>query len=217
MNPRFRSASRRAAWLLPFCALLAAGCASAAAGPASESAAPYPQAPRLPFTAADVEFMSSMIPHHAQAMVMSALVPQRTQRHDIRVLAERIAVSQEDEIAIMRTWLADRDQPVPPADATHHRHRMDGVEHNMLMPGMLTAEELAQLERARDAEFDRLFLTFMIRHHEGALTMVEQLFGSYGAAQDEDVFRFASDVFADQSSEIARMKSMLEDVPPDDD
>lgn len=213
-NPRFPRGALRAVRLLPFCVLLAAGCASAVAGPASAPSAPYPQAPRLPFTEADVTFMSGMIPHHAQAIVMSALVPERTENVQIRLLAERISVSQDDEIAIMQMWLRDRGQHVPPADATHHVHRMNGTEHAMLMPGMLTPEELAQLDRARGAEFDRLFLTFMIRHHEGALTMVDTLFGSYGAGQDEDVFRFASDVFADQTSEIARMREMLESMAP---
>jgi uncharacterized protein (DUF305 family) len=110
-------------------------------------------------------------------------------------------------------WLQDRGQPVPAADATHHRMVHDGVEHDMLMPGMLTEADLKQLHEASGREFDRLFLTFMIRHHDGALVMVEELFASYGAAQDEVVFRFASDVFADQTTEIDRMQQMLSSIP----
>lgn len=190
-----------------------AACASGGVQPAS---VPLPEPPQMPFTAADVEFMTTMIPHHAQAVVMSRLAESRSSWEGLRVLAQRIIVAQQDEIALMRTWLADREQHVPAADATHHRHRVNGVEHDMLMPGMLSDEELARLEGARGAAFDRLYLTFMIRHHEGALTMVERLFGSYGAAQDETVFRFASDVFADQSSEIARMQAMLDSLPAED-
>ena len=166
-----------------------------------------------PHSAADVKFMAGMIPHHAQAVLIGGWAATRATRADIRILAERIVVGQKDEIALMQTWLRDRRQPVPAADATHARMVMDGLEHDMLMPGMLTDAELAQLNAARGAEFDRLFLVFMIRHHEGALTMVEELFGSHGAAQDEVVFRFASDVFADQTTEIDRMQKMLAATP----
>lgn len=208
------SGGLRAARMLALCVIVSA-CASAAAGPA---AAPRrdlpPEAPLLPFSTADVEFMQGMIPHHAQAVVMGRLAETRAGRQDVRVLAQRIVVAQQDEIALMRTWLEDRRQRVPAADAKHHVHMMDGAEHAMLMPGMLTDEELARLERSTGAEFDRLFLTYMIRHHEGAVSMVEQLFNSYGAAQDEVVFRFASDVFADQTTEIDRMEKMLESMPP---
>jgi uncharacterized protein (DUF305 family) len=119
-------------------------------------------------------------------------------------------VAQQDEIALVQNWLRDNGQPVPEADATHARMMHDGVAHDMLMPGMLTADELARLDRASGPEFDRLFLAFMIKHHEGALTMVDQLFESYGAAQDEMVFRFASDVYADQTTEIHHMQNMLD-------
>jgi uncharacterized protein (DUF305 family) len=112
----------------------------------------------------------------------------------------------------MRNWLIDRNEPAPAADATHLRMSMNGMEHDMLMPGMLTDEELAQLERAAGLEFDRLFLTFMIRHHEGAIIMVDELFGAPGAAQEDVVFKFASDVYADQSTEIERMEKMLADI-----
>lgn len=158
---------------------------------------------------ADVEFMSGMIPHHAQAILMSRWAPSHNASESIRILAERIVVAQGDEIQVMQNWLRDRGRKVPEATATHHRMVMNGVEHDMLMPGMLTPEELAQLDKARGAEFDRLFLTYMIRHHEGALGMVKKLFETYGALQDEVVFKFASDVHADQETEIERMQKML--------
>jgi uncharacterized protein (DUF305 family) len=169
----------------------------------------------LPYTEADVHFMAGMIPHHAQAVLIGGWAAERTARADIRVLAERIVVGQRDEIALMQTWLRDRNETVPPADATHLRMTMNGIEHDMIMPGMLNAEELEELDHARGAEFDRLFLTYMIRHHEGAITMVDQLFGAPGAAQDEVVFRFASDVYADQTTEVDRMLTMLESLNAD--
>jgi uncharacterized protein (DUF305 family) len=107
----------------------------------------------------------------------------------------------------------DRNLPVPDSNATHLRMTMGGMQHDMLMPGMLNEEEMAQLERARGTEFDRLFLLAMIKHHEGAITMVDQLFAAPGAAQDETVFRFASDVYADQTTEIDRMQKMLAGLP----
>jgi uncharacterized protein (DUF305 family) len=116
-------------------------------------------------------------------------------------------VSQNDEIHFMRNWLRDRGLPVP--DTTGHMMAMPGMDHSTMMPGMLTEAQLAQLDAARGKEFDRLFLTDMIQHHQGAITMVDQLFASYGAAQDETVFRFASDVYADQTTEIDRMNTML--------
>jgi uncharacterized protein (DUF305 family) len=178
---------------------------------------PGPSAPatvvgRIPHTEADVHFMSGMIPHHAQAVRIATWAKTRAVRSDIRILSERIVVGQQDEIATMRNWLLDRGESAPAADATHLRMTMNGMEHDMLMPGMMTDEELAQLERASGLEFDRLFLTFMIRHHEGALTMVDQLFASPGAGQDDVVFKFASDVYADQSTEIERMEKMLADI-----
>jgi uncharacterized protein (DUF305 family) len=162
-----------------------------------------------PHTNADVEFMSGMIPHHAQAVLIAGWVPERTERRDVRVLAERILVAQKDEIKLMQTWLDDRGLPVPAADATHHVMKHGDMEHKMLMPGMLTDEELARLKAARGPAFDRLFLEYMIKHHQGAITMVEELFKSPGAANDETVFRFASDVHADQNIEIHFMTQML--------
>lgn len=188
----------------------ASGGFSAIAGAASAAVA---ATGRYPFTAADVDFMSGMIPHHAQAVLIAGWAPSHGARSDVRRLSERIVVAQKDEIALMQTWLRDRNQPVVAADATHLRMKMDGVEHDMLMPGMLTPEELAQLDRARGPEFDRLFLMAMIKHHEGAISMVDQLFASEGAGQDEVVFRFASDVYADQTTEIERMHKMLAAQP----
>ena len=185
----------------------------AVATPPSAPAQPA-AAPRAPSASeADIRFMTGMIPHHAQAVKIANWAPTHGARSDVRILAERIVVAQRDEIALIRGWLMDVGAPVPDANATHMTHTMGGMTHEMLMPGMLTDAELAQLDSARGPAFDRLFLTFMIKHHEGAITMVDQLFASYGAAQDETVFRFASDVYADQTTEIDRMQKMLETVP----
>lgn len=153
--------------------------------------------------------MSGMIPHHAQAVLMAGWAASHGARQDVRILCERIVVGQRDEIKLMQMWLEDRGLPVPDAKSTKHRMVMNGMEHDMLMPGMLTDEEMAALDKARGPEWDRLFLLGMIRHHQGAIDMVNELFASYGAAQDETVFKFANDVFADQSTEIDRMTQML--------
>jgi uncharacterized protein (DUF305 family) len=194
--------------------LLAAATAACAGAPAQGLHATPPGLGRLPYTDADVDFMAGMIPHHAQAVVMAGWAPSHGARADVAVLCERIVVAQRDEIAMMQTWLGDRGQSVPDASSTRHRMKMNGVEHDMLMPGMLTDEEMAALDRARGPEFDRLFLVGMIKHHQGAIDMVDVLFKAYGAAQDETVFRFASDVYADQSTEIDRMNKMLEEGHP---
>jgi uncharacterized protein (DUF305 family) len=196
---------------LLFVTALGAGCASRP--PAGLHATP-PGLGRLPFTDADVDFMAGMIPHHAQAIVMAGWAPSHGARKDVAIFCERIVVGQGDEIALMQQWLRDRGQTVPDAASTRHRMKMNGVEHDMLMPGMLTDQEMAALDRARGPEFDRLFLTGMIKHHQGAIDMVDVLFKSYGAAQDETVFKFASDVYADQSIEIDRMHQMLESPQP---
>jgi uncharacterized protein (DUF305 family) len=190
-----------------FVAAWSSGCASA---PSSGLHATPPGLGRLPYSDADVEFMSGMIPHHAQAVIMAGWAPSHGARADVAILCERIVVGQRDEIVTMQNWLRDRDQPVPDATSTRHKMKMNGVEHEMLMAGMLTDEEMAELDRARGPEFDRLFLNGMIRHHQGAIDMVDVLFKAYGAAQDELVFKFASDVYADQSIEIDRMTKMLE-------
>jgi uncharacterized protein (DUF305 family) len=159
------------------------------------------------YTAEDVRFMQGMIGHHAQAVIMAGWAPSHGARADVRGLAERIVVAQNDEIALMQRWLRDRGEQVPEA-MTHHDHP-GMIMPGTLMPGMLTPEELAELDRTRGPEFDRLFLTYMIKHHQGALTMVDHLFSSNGAAQDTDIYRFASDVHVDQVTEIDRMRLML--------
>ena len=153
-------------------------------------------------TAADVRFMQGMIAHHAQAIEMTALLKTRTKSEAMRRLGERIEVSQADEIRMMQEWLRDHGQPVPDAHA-HHAHGAS------LMPGMLTPEDMRRLESASGAEFDRLFLTYMIRHHQGALVMVKDLRANAGAGQESEINRFASDVDADQRMEIDRMAAML--------
>ena len=216
MNRTSRWLPRSVAVAVTVALIAGAGCGSATAGSGRDaSPSALPPVVRLPYSAADVHFMSGMIPHHAQAVVIAGWAASHGARADVRILAERIVVAQRDEIALMRNWLRERGEPVPAADATHLRMTMNGMEHDMLMPGMLSADELARLDRARGSEFDRLFLTYMIRHHEGAITMVDQLFASHGAAQDEDVFRFASDVYADQTTEVDRMLTMLASVPSD--
>ena len=164
---------------------------------------------RYPYTAADIHFMTGMISHHAQAIVMSSWAPTHGANASVQTLARRIANAQQDEIVTMQRWLRDRRQPVPDPRATGMNMTMGGEEHEMLMPGMLTDAQMKQLDAARGPEFDRLFLTFMIQHHTGAISMVKDLFGSYGAAQDELVFKLATDVNVDQRTEIARMQQML--------
>ena len=164
---------------------------------------------RHPYTDADVQFMTNMIGHHAQAVVMANWAPTHGASPSVRVLAERIINDQHDEIGTMQRWLRDRLKPVPDARATGMKMTMNGVEHEMLMPGMLTDAQMKQLDEAKGKEFDRQFLTFMLQHHRGAVTMVKELFDTYGAGQDETVFKFASDVNVDQMTEIARMERML--------
>ncbi len=166
---------------------------------------------RYPYTQADVSFMADMIGHHAQAVVMSKWAPTHGADAAVQRLAERIINAQDDEIATMQRWLADREKPVPAAKPmSHNMAGMDGMDHSaMMMPGMLTDAQMQQLDSARGAEFDRLFLMFMIQHHKGATAMVTKLFGTPGAGQDETVFKFASDVNVDQTTEIARMQRML--------
>jgi len=187
---------------------MTAGCASAP--PKGIYATPAGLG-QFPYSDADVAFMSGMIPHHAQAVVMAGWAPTHGARKDIAILCERMVVGQRDEIALLQQWLRERGLPVPDATSTRHRMTMNGMEHDMLMPGMLTDEEMAALNRARGPEFDRLFLEGMIKHHQGAIDMVDVLLKSYGAAQDETVFKFANDVQADQSIEINVMQKMLED------
>ncbi|HST59020.1 MAG TPA: DUF305 domain-containing protein [Longimicrobium sp.] len=219
----------------PLAALLAAGALACGAplgaqGHTHTHGAPLPPSSGTitnaahPWTEADARFMSMMIGHHAQAVEMSRLAPANGSNPAVLRLAERIINAQEDEIAAMQLWLRDRGQPVPePGDAAAMHHgagehaagqHAGGLQAGGLaaMPGMLTDAQMAQLRAARGAEFDRLFLAYMIQHHRGAVSMVQQLFGSHGAAQDETVFKFASDVSVDQTTEIARMQRMLADL-----
>lgn len=198
------------------------GCAPGSPGEPAVAAAPGPatQTRHGPaHTEADVEFMRHMIHHHAQALEMVALVEGRSENEILPLLAERIEVSQRDEIARMEQWLRTRGLEVPttggqgahhdPAHAAMHaRHHGEGGE--MVMPGMLTPEEMAELRAATGAAFDRLFLEFMIRHHEGALVMVEELFAQPGAGQEPEIYQFAAEVVADQQMEIDRMRTLLD-------
>jgi uncharacterized protein (DUF305 family) len=191
---------------------LAGSCALAACGGTSREVgrtSPRPDAARRPYTEADVHFMSGMIHHHAQAIVMAGWAPTHDAGAPVRRLAERIINAQQDEIATMRQWLGDRELPVPEPNPAGATMSMDGGGHAMLMPGMLTEAQMRELDQAKGPEFDRLFLTFMIQHHRGAVSMVEDLFDSYGAARDQAVFKFANDVNVDQTTEIERMKTML--------
>ena len=178
-----------------------------APGEASRQAdAAATRAAAAPATAADVAFIRAMIPHHAQALVMAALVPERAARDDIRMLADRIEASQEAEIAQMRRWLERRGEPAPPAGHDGHGdHDMGGGSAH----GMATPEELDRLAAARGPAFDRLFLELMIRHHEGALRMTRDLLATEGAGQEPELFQLISHIDADQRAEIARMRRML--------
>ncbi|HVG91449.1 MAG TPA: DUF305 domain-containing protein [Alphaproteobacteria bacterium] len=168
-----------------------------------------------PLSQKDVEFMQGMIMHHAQAVEMTALIPSHTQNTGLRTLGARISHSQSDEIRFMKRWLTARAEPISmpmPAMAG-----MDMAHHPMpLMPGMLTAEQMGALRKAKDAEFDRLFLAGMIQHHGGALTMVKDLFDTAGAGQDAELFNFASDVDSGQRAEIRIMQGMLETKAPEE-
>lgn len=158
------------------------------------------------FMAADVDFVRMMIPHHEQALEMTAMVPLRTERDDIPRLAKRLEVSQNDEIAMMKKWLEERGQLAMPAD------QHDGHGDDARMPGMLTDEEMSQLSDARGADFDRLFLQYMIRHHEGAILMVEDLLTDGRGGQEPQIFQLAQHIDADQRVEISRMKRLLAEL-----
>jgi uncharacterized protein (DUF305 family) len=164
---------------------------------------------RMRFTEHDVRFMTDMIGHHAQAIVMAGMAPSHGASPSVQTLAARITNTQQDEIATMQQWLRDRGRPMPEVHAGAELI-VHGADHAVRMPGMLTSEQMQELDRARGAEFDRLFLTYMIQHHEGAVVMVRELFAVDDAAQDEAVFRFASDIQADQETEIARMEILLQ-------
>ena len=169
---------------------------------------------RRPYTKADIEFMSGMIAHHAQAVKMAGWAESHGASKSLQIFCGRIAMAQTAEIGLMQQWLRDRNQPVPEPDPRGMKMDMGGMTHYMAMPGMLTEAQMAQLDSARGVTFDRLFLTFMIQHHRGAISMVDTLFKTPGAGQDEIVFKFANDVQADQSTEIDRMEQMLEALAP---
>lgn len=170
---------------------------------------------RAAFTEADVQFMAGMIGHHAQALVMSRLAPTNGASPAVQRLASRIINAQQDEIESMQRWLRDREQPVPEVHIDGLKLMIHGggshAHHDHTsMPGMLSPAQLEELAAARDADFDLLFLTYMIQHHSGAVTMVDALFGTEGAGQDGASFKLASDIHVDQITEIARMQSMLD-------
>ena len=163
-----------------------------------------PTVPHL--SQADVDFMQGMIMHHSQAVEMTAMIPSRTENKDVQSLGAKISSSQMDEINFMKRWLVARHEPVSMAMPD-----MDASGQSMApMPGMLTAAQMAALRRAKDAEFDRLFLAGMIQHHNGALIMVKDLFDTPGAGQDADLFNFATDADNTQRAEIRIMQDMLE-------
>ncbi len=164
---------------------------------------------RWPWTAEDAEFMTTMIHHHAQAIVMAKWAPSHGADPAVQRLAGRIIISQTDEINLMSTWLRDRGQPVPEPNPAGHTMQMGGMQHTMLMPGMLTEAQMKELDAARGADFDRLFLTYMIMHHRGAVKMVDDLHAKRSNAQDETVFKFSADVHTDQNTEVARMVTMM--------
>src|SRR5438094_209116 len=192
-----RPASRARAVAL---AILATGTCATAGETQTDSGRTY--------TAADVAFMAGMIAHHAQAVLIAGWAPAHGASSDLRALCARIVVGQRDEIAAMQRWLAERHEPVPDADPPGHM--MPGMDHPVLMPGMLTEEQLARLDSAQGSDFDRLFLTDMIQHHRGALTMVRALIDTPRAARDGLLFQVASDISADQTAEIDRMTRMLD-------
>lgn len=171
---------------------------------------------KMNFTEADVKFMTGMISHHAQALIMSRLAPENGASSQVQTLAARIINAQKDEIATMQTWLRDRDQPVPEVhidglNLMIHGTEMDHSDH-MNMAGMLSQAQLVELSEAKGKEFDRLFLKYMIQHHQGAVTMVQTLINTDGAAQDEQAFRLSTDINVDQITEIERMKMMLDKI-----
>lgn len=217
MNQRTRPSAAVALAAAWFCGACAGSATPEPAGPGGPSTAELEalylartDSARMRFTAADVRFVTDMIAHHGQALVMAELVPTRAASPAIRTLGARIINAQRDEIAWMELWLRDRRQPVPGtgsgADPHEHQH----------MPGMATPEQLGELAGASGAGFDRRFLTLMIEHHRGAIEMVNALLATEGAAQDPATFKLASDINVDQITEIARMEQMLDALPPGD-
>ena len=204
-------------------ALVASGVQGCAGRAAATAPSPQPTtasagATAKRWTEADVRFMSDMIGHHAQAIVMARLAATHDASESLKILAGRVINAQRDEIHVMQMWLRDRGLKAPEPDTAAYGSAasMAGHEHmgHAMMPGMLTAAQFKELDAARGKEFDRLFLTFMIQHHKGAVEMVKTLVGSTGAAQDDTVFKLAADINVDQTTEIARMQRMLFTLPP---
>ena len=164
-----------------------------------------------PIAPADVQFMQGMIMHHAQAVEMTALIESHTQNKELRTLGARISRSQSSEMEFMKRWLLARGQST--SHTMHHMPGMDMSSHSMLMPGMLSAKQMAALKKAKGEQFDRLFLAGMIQHHTGALTMVKDLFDTAGAGQDAELFNFVTDVDSGQRAEIRIMQTMLGEKP----
>lgn len=171
---------------------------------------------RSDFTEADVKFMTGMIAHHAQALIMSRLAPKNGASAEIQRLASRIINAQQDEIASMQQWLRDREQPVPEIniDGLNLMIEINGEPYTMYkkMRGVLSDQQLEDLAAAKGSDFDKLFLEYMIEHHSGAVYMVENLFNKDGAAEDNEAFRLASDIQVDQRTEIDRMQQMLDQI-----
>ena len=236
-QPKMPMRTHSTTFTLVALSLVAAACtpASKTADPSTRTTAPAPDPTTLEraaradslrqsYNEADVDFMGGMIRHHAQALVMAAMAPTHGASAPLQVMAARIINGQKDEIRLMQRWLRERGESVPQVSedgtvpepgggAGGHGGHEAGAAHAGhgagAMPGMLTAQQMARLDAARGDEFDQLFLTFMIQHHRGALTMVEELFATYGAAQGDAIFKIASDISADQASEIDRMQQML--------
>ena len=232
-----RALRRRTGPHVPLILLLLSACAHAASDPittspgsgATPAATPTAAPPdpsdiealyrartdsaRMRFTPADARFVTDMIGHHAQAIVMARMAPTHGASPTVQTLAARIINAQNDEIALMRQWLEERGQPVPELMYMGNDVMVHGVDHAMDMPGMLTPAQMAELDRSRGEHFDRAFLTLMIQHHRGAVEMVEKLFATDGAVQERAVFKLASDVQVDQRTEIARMERMLAGMP----
>ncbi len=204
-----KSSHGRTIGALLLTAAVSTACSTASQGTLPRSPAPGDQNTavagaentRPRYNEADARFMTGMIAHHAQAIEIARWAPTHGASPSLQIMAERVINAQQDEILLMQMWLRDRGLPAPDPAAGHTAH--------VHMPGMLTDEQLKQLDAARGKEFERLFLTFMIQHHRGAVTMVEELFASQGAGLDDTVFKLASDISADQTSEIERMQRML--------
>jgi len=188
-----------------------------APGQPTRTLPPATNATLLPRSTKDVEFMQGMIMHHAQAVEMTALIESHTDNKDLRLLGARISHSQSDEINFMRRWLQARGESISqPMPEMPGMPGMNMSGHSMLMPGMLTAKQMEALRNAKGKDFDHLFLTGMIQHHNGALIMVKDLFDTAGAGQDAELFNFATDVDSGQRAEIRIMQTMLGEKPPEE-